>query len=337
MPDALVLAGGISKGAFTAGALSVLSAPDVKVRHGIDFRRLLGASSGALNAAYFAAEIRAGAEAFAGRRLAELWLDEATLGGAFDVSLRDVVRGLGISTDDKILRLLRNNIRPREGKNAIELRLVITNADGQSIPVDGEIATTFEHVVELTGADFDTAESLERVFAAVAASSALPGAFAPVPFQIGDRTVRGMDGGLVDNAPLGHALSGAPDVARVFVIVPFPRVRIEPPDLHGLALVSHVFDMVLDERLVRDLRCADHVNRVLAQLPSVVPDAAQRAALLDALGWSDRRIVQVVDIRPDVELPGNGFSGFTSRDLRAQYIEAGVDAARRSLAKLAPG
>jgi hypothetical protein len=257
----------------------------------------------------------------------------ATIGGAFDVSLLDVVRGLGLSTENKLIAQLRQHIPPAEARNPIELRLVVTNADGEPVSPEGPSATTFEHVVDLTGEDFDTAASLERVFAATAASSALPGLFAPVPLPIGNGTFPGLDGGLVDDTPLGLALSGAPDVVRAFVIAPFPSVRTTPADLRGLGLASRVLDLTIDERLVRDLRGAARVNRVLALLPSVLPDAAQRAAVLEAIGWTGRRVVQIVEIRPAAELPGDAFSGFTSRELRQQYVQAGIDAAQAALAR----
>ncbi len=336
MSDALVLAGGVAKGAFSAGALSVLSDPETKARLGLDFSRIVGASSGALNGVFYAAAIRSGSEAFAGQRLAQLWLDEATLGGAFALSLRDLFGGVGLSSDRKVLALLRQHIRPSVGPlRPIELRLVVTNADGEPVTMeDGGVATTFEHVVDLAGPDFDTSQALERVFAAAAASAALPGAYAPVPIDLGGRTVRGLDGGLVDDTPLGHALAGAPEITRVFVLVPSPRVRVEPADLHGLALASHVFDILVDERLLRDLRDVERVNRVLARLPSLVADPGERAALLEALGWTERRIVEVVEIRPEAELPGDGFSGFTSLSLRQQYVQAGSEATRRVIAAL---
>jgi predicted acylesterase/phospholipase RssA len=336
MSDALVLAGGVAKGAFTAGALAVLSDPQTKAAIGLDVARIVGASSGALNGVFYAAAIRSGTEAFAGQRLAQVWLDDATLGGAFEFSFRDLLGAVGLSTDDKLLALLRQHVRPSQGDlHPIALRLVVTNADGEPIAIeDGGVATTFEHVVDLTGSDFDTAEALERVFVAAAASAALPGAYAPVPLEVGGRTVRGLDGGLVDDTPLGHALSGAPEITRVFVLVPSPRIRTEPADLHGLALASHVFDILVEERLVRDLRHVARVNRVLARLPSLVADPGERAALLDALGWTGRRPVQIVEIRPDAALPGDGFSGFTSLALRQGYVQAGSDAARRVVAAL---
>jgi predicted acylesterase/phospholipase RssA len=335
MSDALVLAGAVAKGAFTAGALAVLSDPQTKARLSLDFTRIAAASSGALNAVYYAAAIRGGTEAFAGQRLTQLWLDDGTLGGAFDFSLHDILGGLGLSTDNKLLALLRRQITPTEGRQPIDLRIVVTNADGELVSIDGAPATTYEHVVDLAGADFDTTEALERVFVAVAASAALPGVYAPVSIELGGRTVRGLDGGLVDDAPLGHALENALSIARAFVVVPYPRVRTEAPVVHGMGLASHVLDMVLQERLVRDLRRVARVNEVLARLPSLVADAAERAALLEALGWAGRRPVQVVEIRPDQDLPGNSFSGFASLELRRQYVQAGVDAAQRALAALA--
>ena len=341
MSDALVLAGGVAKGAFTAGALSVLSDPETKARLGLDVTRIVGASSGALNGVFYAAAIRSGMEAFAGQRLAQIWLDDATIGGAFDFSFRNLLGGVGLSTDAKLLSLLRRHIGPSQGALLpIQLRLVVTNADGEPVSTeDGAVATTFEHVVDLEGPDFDTPEALERVFVATAASAALPGAYAPVPIDVGGRTVRGLDGGLVDDTPLGHALAGAPEITRVFVLVPSPRVRTEPVDLHGVALASHVFDILVEERLVRDLRHVARVNRVLTRLPSLVADPGERAALLDALGWTGRRPVQLVEIRPESALPGDGFSGFTSLPLRQQYVQAGGEAATRVLAALgsAPG
>jgi predicted acylesterase/phospholipase RssA len=331
MADALVLSGAAVRGAFAAGALSVLFAPDVASRLGLGVTRIVGASSGALNGTFMAAAIRAGTTADAGQRLSTIWLDDATVTGAFDVSLRDVVRELGVSSDDKVLAVLRKNIAPSAGTAPVELRLVVTNADGEPIPVGGSDATTFEHVFTFSGPDFDTADALERVFVAAAASSALPGLFAPVAVTVNGRTVRGLDGGLVDDTPLGTALDGAPEVDRVFVIAPYPRVRAVPASLSGLDLAAHVLDMLVDERLVRDLRRTDEVNRALARLVTAVPDESQRNAVLDALGWTGRRPVEVVEIRPDAELSGNAFAGFTSRGLREQYVEAGVAAATAAL------
>jgi len=332
MADALVLAGAVVKGAFSAGVLSVLSEPETRARHGIDVTRIVGASSGALNGVHYAAAIRNGTQEAAAEQLIRLWLDDASLRGALDFSLQDLVRGLGVSSSEKILRLLRERIRPGSGRQPIQLRVIVTNATGETIDVAGRPATTFEHVVDIADEDFDTAESLERAFTAVAASSALPGVFAPVPLELEGQTVQGFDGGIVDDTPLGKALDGAPEITRVFVCVPYPRIRTEPAHLHGLALAGHIFDLLVQERLIRDLQRVADTNRVLAQLPSLVTSADERTRLVEALGWPLRRVVQVVEIRPDVDLPGHAFAGFTSVELRREYVQAGVDSARRALA-----
>ena len=335
MADALVLSGAAVRGAFAAGALSVLFAPDVAARLGLGVTRIVGASSGALNGTFMAAAIRAGRTDDAGARLSTIWLDDATVTGAFYVRLGDVVRELGVSSDDKVLAVLRRNIAPAAGTVPVELRLVVTNADGEPIPVGDSDATTFEHVFTFSGPDFDTADGLERVFLAAAASSALPGLFAPVAVTVNGRTVRGLDGGLVDDAPLGTALDGAPEVDRVFVIAPYPRVRAVPASLSGLDLAAHVLDMLVDERLVRDLQRTDEVNRWPSRASP--PQASSRRE-----GAAERR-----PRRPGMDGPspreggrdpprrragsGNAFAGFTSRYLREQYVEAGVAAERAAL------
>ncbi|HEY8039837.1 MAG TPA: patatin-like phospholipase family protein [Polyangiaceae bacterium] len=331
MSDALVLAGALWKGAFTAGALQVLSDPDVKARHAIDIRRIVGASSGALNAAFLAGAIRAGREADAGARLAQLWVDDATLGKVFDVAMVDLLGGRGISDSNRLLALLRANVPAAPGVTPIDLRIVVTNADGEAAPLGDGVITTYEHVVALSGPDFDTPAAIERVYAAAVASSALPGVFAPVDLDIGGKTVHAFDGGLTNNTPLGHAFEDAPDISRVFVVVPFPRLRETGPTLSGVALASHIFDMLIEERLSRELRSMVQVNQGLAALPQLLPDAAQRGAVLDALGWSQRRVVEVVEIRPPATLPGDSFSGLWSRDLRQSYVQTGIDAARAVL------
>ena len=133
MSDALVLAGAVVKGAFTAGALSVLSEPDTQSRIGLDVARIVGASSGGLNGTFYAAAIRSGDEAAAGQRLVQVWLDDATFFGTFNLSLRDIAGALGLSTESKVATLLRRHIAPASGLNPIELRLVVTNTDGEPI------------------------------------------------------------------------------------------------------------------------------------------------------------------------------------------------------------
>jgi predicted acylesterase/phospholipase RssA len=331
MSDALVLIGAVAKGAFTAGALGVLSNPTVKTRLGIDVTRIVGASSGALNAVFYANAIRTGAEGGAGARLVELWLEHASVQGALDVNLRDVFTERGISDASKILGILRRYVPPSPTVREIGLRLVVTNADGEPFEAEGGKGTTFEHVVDITADDFTTEPSIERVYFAAAASAALPLLYAPVVLRVGERDVQGLDGSLLNRTPVGLALEGAPEISRVFVVMPNTMAQHRPADLRGRAMVSHVFDMLVRERLFRDSLAVSRVNRVLERLDGVLPDPALREAVLEAFEWTGRHRVEVVEIRPEVELPGDAFSGFWSRGLREAYVKAGVEAAQRVL------
>jgi predicted acylesterase/phospholipase RssA len=331
MSDALVLLGAVAKGAFSAGALALLSSSVVRAQHGIQFRRVVAASSGALNGVYYANAIRTGAEDGAGTRLSEIWLEHATLRGAIEFNLRDAVAERGFSDAGKIFALLRRYVPPSQSAHPIDLRLVVTIADGEVAESNGSPATTFEHVVDLKQQDFALPESIERVYEAAAASAALPVLYAPVPLRLNGHLAQGLDGGFLNDGPLGLALGG---VDRIFVVIPFPRVAHEPPDLRGRALISHLFDMLVRERLFRDIGRVTRDNRVLERLEARVPDRQQRAEILETLGWQGRRPVQVVEIRPDRELPGDAFSGFWSRELRELYIRAGVESAEGALAAL---
>jgi NTE family protein len=337
MADAVVLAGALMKGPFAAGALAVLSAPEIRERLAIDVRRIVAASSGALSAAYFTHAVHAGREDNAGSRLAGLWVERASLVGSIAPSVRAIAARRGFSSAAKLLGLLRENIPPVPCQRPIELRLVVTNADGERDFVAGARATSHEHVFAFDSGDFASEDRLERMFRVVAASAAFPGVFEPVVLSDGGRAIQCIDGGATENTPLRTALEGAPDITRVFVIAPTPRVATRRAPLYGFSYISRLAEILIDERLVRDLRECEHTNDALAALEQAVPDCDTRAQVLRALGWSARRHVQVIEIRPECELPGNAFSGWFSRRLRADYVNAGVLAAQRALAAYAAG
>ncbi len=128
--------------------------------------------------------------------------------------------------------------------------------------------------------------------------------------------------------PLKHAIGDFRDVSRVFVITPSPRVQDEAPRLRGVSLVTHLADVLIQERLFRDLREADYVNTALARLHAAFPHADDRARALDALGWTGRKLIEVIEIRPPAPLEGGAFDGLFSRRLRSSYVDAGERAAR---------
>jgi predicted acylesterase/phospholipase RssA len=331
MADAVILSGAVAKGAFTAGALAELFAPETQARCGLDVRRVVAASAGALNGAFLASRLRDGSEAAAMPVLEELWLELGDFRDVFDVSLGALARARGISTSKKVRALLDRFIEPRGGTRPIELALVVTNMDGEVDIVGSELATTYERCVRFSGEAFDDAEALSDLFDTVVASAAFPLVFEPATLRLGAREVRCVDGGVCNNTPIKYALDGAPDIDRVFVITPYPSVQMNAPNLHGAALLSHLGEMLVQERLFRDLRNAHKVNRALRALEHAMPLRALRERVLTAFGWAGRRVIQIVEVRPPVALDGDAFAGFFSRRLREDYVHAGREAARAAL------
>jgi predicted acylesterase/phospholipase RssA len=334
MTDALILAGGVAKGAFTAGVLSVLLGPEGKAKRPVDVHSVVGASSGALNAAFVAAVLHAGTEETEIGRLGSFWRDDAAFGQVFEPSFAGIFGLRGASGEDKVLDLLRRNIRPAPRVRTIELRLVVANTAGNIVQVGGAPATTFETVLPFDATTFESAVNLEAMFRAVTASAAFPGAFLPVPLVIDGRTVECIDGGAVNNTPLGYALEHPFGIDRVFVVSPQPRVSVETKrDLKGLGLVTHLADMLLEERLYRDLRLAYEMNEALVRLETILPDAKVRGEVLETIGWGGRKPIAIIELRPDVSLPGQMFDGFFSRELRESYVRSGEETARAWLGK----
>ncbi len=316
---------------FAAGALSALSDPSVRAKFGIDIHRIVATSSGAMSGAYYAAAIQAGQEANAGARLAKLWIEEASFLRTFAPSLQGIVARRGLSPAPRLLQVFRRDIRPSPSKRQVDLRLVTTSLDGGPAFVAGGRVTAHEHVFVFGEDDFTTEKRLDRLFEVVAASAAFPGVFVPVWLRTSGRVAPFVDGGIVDNTAIGRALEGDPGVDRVFVIAPTPRLEKPVRPLRGFAYASQLADVLVNERLERDLRKAEYVNGALEALKRIVPDEQVRAHVLRALGWRRRRVVEVVEVRPAGELEGNAFAGWFSRRLRGDYVRAGRAAALGAL------
>jgi predicted acylesterase/phospholipase RssA len=328
---ALVLVGAVVKGAFEAGALSVIAS------HGIAVRRIVAASSGALNGAAYAAAVRARREVEAMRDLVHLWEEEASLFGALHPSLRAMLACRGFSDQEKLLALLRRHVLPCACPDPapIDLHVVLATLRGRQGNIDGEPATTFRDIRSFPGPSFDSAEALEGVFVAAVASAALPVLFAPVDVPgVGACT----DGGLVNNTPILSAFGPDPgeDLDAVLVVAPTPALFRKPTErFRGLGLLAHELDMVYAEWLYQDLRRATHLQEGLARLDAL---AAQKGwgpeevgAIKAAFGLDGARAVPIVSIRPLEALPGTLFSGFTDASARRAYVQIGRDRAAQVL------
>ncbi len=330
---ALVLAGAVAQGAFEVGAIRALVRTDVRIA------RIVAASAGALNGTVLASALRRREPVAGGEMLAELWREHASWSAVFHTSFRDLLRREGLSDQKRLLELLRGYISPSQpvDAQAINLRLIVAALRGCQGAIGARPATTFESMRDFDSEDFATPAGLERVFTAAVASAAFPLVFAPVEI---DGIGPCVDGGAVNNTPMKWALDGplGAEIDAVVVVTTSVEHRTAAPDVTGLApLAGHLADMLVDERLYRDLREAAETNAGLTALDRMVADGKLTAALLgeikQVLGLADRRAVDIVCIRPATELPGNAFAGFFDAGLRRAYLDIGFD---RGLEVLGP-
>ncbi len=330
---AVVLAGAVAKGAFEAGVLQVLAETDARVV------RIVAASSGALNGVAYATAVRARRERAGAAELVELWRDKASWMDIFHLDWGGLLHRKAVANLDRVRAVLKAGILPAQAASPAEinLRLILGALDGVPGTIGDHPATTYERMVEFDGPAFDTASELDRVFTAVLASSSLPILFAPTVVEgVGPC----IDGGAVNNTPVGYALGDATGQTLDAVVVISPTVeQLRAPigDLNGADYIGHLVEVLINERLYRDLHEAEARNatiRALAALDDTTLPAAGRLAVQRALGWEGVRAVEIVQIRPLDDLPGTAFSALRDAGERAAYIATGAARARAVLGPL---
>lgn len=220
---AFVLSGGASLGAMQAGMLRAL------YERGIVPDLIVGTSAGALNAAFVASRPQTAATA---QELAQVWrsLDREDV---FPVSARTLISGATAHADHLV---------PARGLQRIARRhLEIDRLEDASVPL---------HLVAfdlLSGAEvcLSRGPALEAVLAAAAIPGVLP------TVSRGDQLL--VDGGVVNNTPISHAVElGAERIYVLSTQDPIARGLPAPPR-GALDAAVHAFTLLVSARLEADL------------------------------------------------------------------------------------
>jgi predicted acylesterase/phospholipase RssA len=327
--NALVLPGAVSRGAFEAGVIEALAESAVRID------RIVATSSGALNGVAFAAAIRNGTEIQTAKLLTKTWIEMGSWRDSFAFNPINWMRGRGLSDRSGLLKLLNGLIKPAgavEGeKRDVELRIIVAPLNGISGAIGDREATTYEKLLSFSGKDFDTEEGLAKIFAATTAACAFPGLYAPVYIPGLGPCV---DGGAVNNAPIMYALDEN-DVSRVLVPVPFPAIMPAAASIHGIHLLNHLIEILINERLYRDLKNAQTINRDIKRLRHMVDQGKLSEENFHHIqSILEIREVDIFEIRPQHALCGNAFSGFFSKRDRIRLVEAGKTAARLAVQEM---
>jgi len=339
---AIIIGGAVAKGAFAAGALEVLVGRLGEANTPI--ARLVGTSSGALNAVFLAAGVRAGDPSRASRKLVRLWTKKATALRFLDPRPSRNRSGPGLSSMTRVADLLEANAPTSPdvaARKPVEVRVVTTPLAG-IVSADGSgagVLTSFEKALCFQGTDFEDGSRRREMFEAACASAAFPLLFRPpwVP-DLGPC----VDGGIVDNTPVKAAIEDTGDeVTEVFVVAAEPAnlgmAQGTARAMGSAALLGRLVEIAIYERLQRDLREARKRNAVIEKLQSLKGSKrnpltdGQLEAVYGALGWTRHRKLSIVEIRPQAALRGSPVSGFVCRGLREEYVAEGRTAARRAL------
>jgi NTE family protein len=329
---ALVLSGAVAKGPFHAGAISAL------VERGEAIHAVVGTSAGALTAAMLGAGLISGQPERAAEEIARLWLNKAAWQDFAVVAGRSLLKIQGLFRSDKVKQLLRGGMAEILGEGVTSPRdvpviLVATNLNGHPDPSapPSEPRTSYEWPLRFHPEDYLGPERREKLVLAAAASATFPGLF--VPEMLGG--VPCVDGGAVNNAPISYAIED-PTIERVIVVSPQPPQPPPPGSLGGFDLLGHLVDILINERLHRDLQLAHRINSRIDLLEHELRDLPEdrRKAILGALGW---RRLEVLEIRPLQALPGNALTGFWDKDARTSYHDAGRKRALAVLEAQRPG
>lgn len=252
---AFVLSGGASLGALQAGMLRAL------YEQGVTADLLVGTSAGALNAAFVASRPQTPAT---GKQLGRIWGD-LHRDDVFPVSMRALVGGLCRKRDhlvpDHALR-----------------RLVSRYLDYDDL---ADAATPLHVVAYDVLADREVLLSQGPAVDAITASASIPGVFPPV--VIGDRLL--IDGGVVNNTPISHAVALGAERVYVLPTQTGPR-RIDRPPAGAIDAAIHALTLLVDARFAADLaRYADEVELIVLPAPNsrrVQPTDFEQASRLTA-------------------------------------------------------
>lgn len=305
---ALILAGAAAKGPYAVGALASLAE-----RQDLDVTTVIGASSGALNGAVYAAGLRAGCEAEAARLLNRLWRKEAQIPWILARKRR-----IGI------LREALGEFMDRQQERQVTLRVVLASLPGHRDKL-GYLRS--ETVFDFGSESFRDPRRLDFMAEVCVASGAIPGIFAPHPISEEggglDPASPYWDGGTVNNTPLGLALKTNSDIDHLIVVTPDAN-QVAPGPFSRFS-AGRLLTLLIDERLARDLREARSFNDEIAELSTLI-DAR---VLREKLGW---RKLEILEIRPERTLEGDLLKGFFFPSLRNEYLARGKAAADKALA-----
>jgi len=225
---AFVLSGGGNYGALQAGALASL------IQHGLRPDLIIGASAGALNAAWFAAHPTPSGV----RELCRLWIDQAPRAFPPLASVNTVMRLArgkdGILSNSPLVDYIRR-FGPGDGhfRDYRQPRLYVV------------AVRLSDGILKVFGDDPD-----ERVLDGLMASTAVPPVFRPWEVD----GVAYVDGGVISNLPLEAAVARGADEVYALLIGPHSLASLDGKQAEGaLGVTGQAVSLMLNHQVSREI------------------------------------------------------------------------------------
>lgn len=265
MPTAFVLSGGASLGAAQAGMLEAL------YERGIRPDLFVSTSAGALNAAFAAFRPATTETAL---DLQRVW---RRLSRSDVFPSNPLTAGLGFLG-------FRDHSVPDSG-----LRRIVERYCSADLLEEADVALHVVAADVLDGSEVLLSEG--SLVDAVLASAAIPGVFPPVRWH--ERLL--MDGGIVNNAPISHAVDLGAD--RIFVLPAIgPQQLTEAPRgavAAGITAVARVLARRLEEDVAFYSQAVDLTVLPPPAIPGVMPmDFGHADELIDTALWGARGVLR---------------------------------------------
>lgn len=309
MKCALVMTGGIAKGAFQAGVIKSFAElgikPDVVV----------GASAGALNAGMvtkLVTEDNFTTQAVE-KGIIQPWIYETTLyqlWGKGDLSKNDSVRNIfgdidtnpfliikrlsnlqidvwkrlkilfslsffSIFNNSGMIEVLDRNISaPEKVVNNIICAVSLTDLLAHTEYIQGKPINNYGEYVTFQfkkGENDNLKERFEKLKQVVQASSCLPGMFLPVELDIKGTKKLYVDGGITKNAPFGRAIKLDPEIEHIFIVTTAPITKPIINEVKDFTgIVGQVYEIVVTKDIANDYRKVVQINEKIKLLSKIL-------------------------------------------------------------------
>jgi len=290
MKCALVMTGGIAKGAYQAGVIK--SFAENKIKPSV----VVGASAGALNTGMITKLLVE--DNFTPEQVDEQiikgWLRETsmlTLWGKGDIRKSDTIRNifgdvnsnpfllirrlanlqldvwnrlkvllslsfLAIFNNDSIIEALERNMRtPSKIANDLICAVSLTDLLGTTEYIDGSPINNYGEFVTFNfrkGQEKDLDSQFKLFRQIIQASGSLPGMFPPAQFDLHGTGKKRMyvDGGITKNAPFGRAIKLDPEIQHIFIV---PTTTVTKPILNEIDTFPSVVGQVYEIIVTKDI------------------------------------------------------------------------------------